>query len=76
MSKRLENFNKMKSHAVLGKLFKGLNKIELEMVETFIKENDHLDKNQYAFNCNRWMLDKTTPKRFSAMWAIVSQSNI
>lgn len=75
MSKRIQNFNNMKSHPMLGKLFKKLTKSELEQLETFIKENDHLDVNQYAFVCNRWMLDKPKPRRFTDMWSIALQVN-
>lgn len=76
MSKRIQNFNQMKSHAVLGKLFKKLTKDELKQTENFILENDHLDKNEYAIKCNRWFLDKKAPKHHSDMWAIVLQANI
>lgn len=72
---RKQNLEALKSHPYLGKLFSKITKVELLMIETFVSENEHLDKNDYTSKANRWYLDKKAPKNFSAMWAIVTQLN-
>lgn len=71
---RMDNFNKLKLHPIHRNLFKKLSKMELKMCEDFINETESLSIDDFAFKCNRWMLDKPKPKNYSAMWALVMQS--
>lgn len=80
MSKRLEKFRSLKDHLVIGVCFKHLGKKEIEMCEKFILDNDHLDQHEFAFTANRWMLNvpsdqRPSQKKYSAMWALIIQSN-
>lgn len=72
---RLEAFEKLKSHPMIGKDFKKLKKADIEECIRFIQEHDHLDKNEFAIQVNRWKLDEPKQKRHSYMWGIVLQSN-
>ena len=74
MDKRIQNLEKLKTHPMLGKLFKKLTKSEYAEVVAFINDNAHLDDNEFAFKANRWYLGvKPSPKHLTDMWAIVTQ---
>lgn len=72
---RLETLENLKSHPMLGKLFKKLNKAEYTELVEFISERETLSNDQYASDVNRWYLGKTAPKHFNDMWALALQCN-
>jgi len=63
----------MAEHPMLGKLIKKISAKERESCEQFLRINEDLNSDNFAHKCNRWMLNETRPKNYSAMWAIVSQ---
>lgn len=72
---RLEKFESFKDHAMHCKIFKKLTKDERAQCINFINESEHLDKNEFAFKVNRWLVGaKDKPKHATEMWALVSQS--
>ena len=72
---RMTRFSSMKTHPMLCKLFAKLKKDEIAACEKFIMDYDHLDKNGFAYEVNRWHIDKPKPKNWTSMWALVSQTN-
>ena len=70
---RKTNLIKLTAHPMLHKLFSKLTKSELEMVTKFVHENNDLEKNEYMFKANRWLLNEEKPKHYSDMWAIITQ---
>lgn len=70
---REQKIYKLMEHPMIGSLFKKLTKAELETCKAFLSESEHLNDDDFALKCNRWMLDQPKPKNYSTMWAIVSQ---
>jgi hypothetical protein len=68
---RLSKFEQMKLHPMHGNLYRKLSEKEREQCRDFIRQNDHLDRDDFAEKANRWMLDQARPKRYSDMWALV-----
>lgn len=76
MSQREQALKDMERHPMLGNLIKKLKKVELQQCLEFIRQHDHMDKNDFAHHVNRWFLGQPKPKNHTAMWAIVSQVNV
>jgi len=74
---RLDNFLKLKDHAMIGKDFKKLTALEVGECVHFINENEGLDSNKYAEKANRWKLDQpeARSKNYTIMWSLLIQSN-
>ncbi len=72
---RLKELENLKTHPMLGKLFKKLTKAEYNELVEFISSRESLTKDQYASDVNRWYLGKTPPKHFNDMWALALQCN-
>lgn len=76
MSDRLNKLYSFKTHPYHGKDLKKLKKEDLELIENFIKENDHLSKDDFAEKANRWGLDQQNrPKNHVILWSFIFQSN-
>lgn len=75
MSKRIETFRSYAKHIVHAKVMAQLSHKDIADCLKFIQDNDHLDRNGFALKVNRWLIDQPKPKRYSAMWALVSQCN-
>lgn len=67
---RIEIFNELKNHAWLGKQYKKLTKNDIKLATVFIKEKNHLSKNDFELAVNRMFLDNSNkPKN----WKIISE---
>lgn len=76
MTPRMKMLESFKTHPMHYKLFKKLNAAQIEECVQFIKENDHLNRDEFAFKVNRWHLGSNTPMKIrSVQWALVSQTN-
>jgi hypothetical protein len=67
-TKRLTEFQNLKTHPWHGRLFKKLLVAEVTACEQFIKNNDHLEVNEFEMAVQRMFLDKSAkPKNWTAM---------
>jgi hypothetical protein len=71
---RLQNFEALKGHPMLGNIYKKLSNTDLDLCREFLRETETLTREEYCMKVNRWYLDKPKPKRLSDMWALVLQS--
>jgi hypothetical protein len=71
---RLQNFEALKEHPMLGTIYKKLSAADIELCRAFLRETESLSRDEYSLKVNRWYLDKPKPKRLSDMWALVLQS--
>lgn len=74
-SLRLTIFESFKEDPGQRTLFAKLTEADLEQCRAFIRDRSSLDRNDFAKEVNRWMLDQPKPKNYTAMWALVSQAN-
>jgi ferritin-like protein len=72
---RLEHFRKLADHSWLGRVYSKLKSQEIEMVEQFIVENDHLDKSTFEMKVNRMFLDKDKPRHWKEMSELLTCTN-
>lgn len=75
ISQRLLKFRGFANHAIHGKVVKKLSREEHDACLAFITQHEALTKGEFEHAVNRWMLDQPKPKRWSAMWSLVSMSN-
>lgn len=75
MSQRLEKFHSFSKHAWLQKVYARLKKSDLSLVEGFILEHDHLDKEKFELAVNRMFLEKEKPKNWTLVLELLSNSN-
>lgn len=57
MSRREETFLSLKSDAFYSRTFKKLSTGEIEKLVTWIRDRDHLNRNDFAHDANRVGLD-------------------
>lgn len=72
--KRIEKFNSLKNHQVIGKIYKKLNKDDILFCENFLKENENLNNDDFAFKVNRLGLNGEKSKNINNIWALLIQS--
>lgn len=70
---RQQNLIKLSAHPINSKLFSKLTQSELDFVIGFVKDNEHLDRNEYMAKANRLFIDGQKPKHHTDMWAILTQ---
>lgn len=66
-NRRLEHFEKLKSHGWYSKLFKKLNANEIAFCESFLKKHDQMSANEFEMAVNRLFLEGEKPKRHLEM---------
>ena len=72
--KRIEKFNSLKNHQVIGKIYKKLSKEDILFCENFLKENGNLSNDDFAFKVNRLGLNGEKSKNINNIWALLIQS--
>lgn len=72
--KRIEKFNSIKNHQVIGKIYKKLSKDDILFCENFLKENGNLSNDAFAFKVNRLGLNGEKSKNINNIWALLIQS--
>lgn len=73
---RFQKLQSFRTHPMFGSYFKRLSKTDLEEVEQFVREREHLSTHQYALEANRFKLDQPkNMKVYSLQWALISQAN-
>lgn len=73
---RLDFFFELKDHPWFARLVKRLNNWELEYCVAYMRENAHMSKNEFAFQCNRMgMGDDNKPKNWPIMWELMTVAN-
>lgn len=70
---RAANLIRLSAHPINSKLFSKLTQAELDFVTGFVKDNEHLNKNEYMAKANRLFIDGIKPKNHVDMWAILTQ---
>lgn len=77
MKTRLDALEELKTDAWYGRCISKLKKIELEICETFIKNNDGLDRGQFEMAVNRMFIHvKDKPKQWTMISEILAVANI
>jgi hypothetical protein len=59
----------------MHKAYKKLSPAELSLAEGFIKENEQLDRDEFATRVNRMFLDKEKPKHFPIIMELLTSCN-
>lgn len=73
---RFEQLQKLMICPMNGKLWNKLTPDEKTVLQLFVQTNEDLSFDDYAFKCNRWMIDSNNkPKHATDMWALALQSN-
>lgn len=75
MSHRLNKFQSFETHPWLKKTYKKLTIVGKVVCENFIKENEHLDKNEFESEVNRMFLETNRPKDFGIILELLSCAN-
>jgi hypothetical protein len=76
-SKRRAALESMKTRYPWEKDFKQLTKEEYDILDRFVTENDHLDRNAFAEKANRLFLDAANkPKRWTTIVEILININV
>lgn len=76
MSKRLQIFKDLKKCPVHKTMFNRLKRFGYSFCIQFIKDNDHLSKNEFAAKANLLFLDiEVKPKGHETIWAVLIAVN-
>ena len=75
MSERLSKLKSFSNHEWLSKAYRRLSPGELEIMASFIADNDHLDKGRFELAVNRMFLDKPKPKNFTIILELLTCCN-
>lgn len=70
---RLKTFESLGNHLWYSKIVKKLKVEDKKFCLQFLKENAHLDKNDYAHKVNRLFIDQDNkPKNATLIWEVLS----
>jgi hypothetical protein len=75
MEKRNENFEALKEHPWLGKIFKKLSAKELSLARAFLNIHYGASKGDFEWAVQRMFLDKEKPKNFSIIMELLTCAN-
>lgn len=75
MMNRLKNFENLKTHPWLSRIYNKLSTSEIDFAVNFIKTNDALSKSEFEFKVNRVFINKEKPKRWKEISELLVCSN-
>lgn len=75
MSSRIRAFEQFKNHPWLGRVYKRLDKADLELAHGFLSENASLNKAAFESAALRLFLDKPKPKNWTAIEELLVCAN-
>lgn len=61
---RIKKLNKLKDHAMYGKLIKKLKRSEVDLLVSIINNNEHLNKAEFSKLASRYFINKPKPKNY------------
>lgn len=72
---RLEAFQSLEKHPLLGKVFKRLIKEEIDMCDRFIRTSAKRTSDEFEYEANRLFLDVVKTRHYKEMLELLSCAN-